>query len=37
MIFSQKKLEELIGQDQCKTLQEFSESLNVDKSTVSRR
>ena len=40
--FQQKKiedeeLEELIGHDQRKTLQELSESLNVDKSTVSRR
>ena len=28
--FEDKKLEEFIGQDQCQTLQELSESLNVD-------
>ena len=35
--FKDEELEELIGQDQCQTLQELSESLNVDKSTVIRR
>ena len=30
-------MEELIGQDQCQTLQELSEYLNVDKSTKGRR
>ena len=35
--FDDEELEELIGQDQCQTLQELSESLKVDKSTVSRR
>jgi len=35
--FEDEELEELVDQDPCQTLQELSESLNVDKSTVSRR
>ena len=32
-----EELEELIGQDQCQTLKEFSVSLNVDLSPLSQR
>ena len=34
--FEDEELEEIISQDQCQTLQELSESLNVDKSAVNR-